>query len=133
MGPARVWAHQCNRVPVSVFTLLVDDATCGKSKSINFYLGELLRCSNSQDWFSGEGSLELVEGLLLEGASDKRNIFFGKIMKGMADLGEVFDETSIEVSKATEALYFFEAFRNRPIYHGFNLDWVHRDFAMTDN
>jgi hypothetical protein len=120
-------------VPVSVFTLLIDDTTCGKSRSINFYLGELLMCSNSQDWFSGEGSLELVEGLLLGGASNKWNIFLGKIVKGTADLGEVFDETSIEVSKANEALYFFKAFRNRPIYHSFNLDWVHRDFAMTDN
>jgi hypothetical protein len=120
-------------VPVSVFTLLVDDTICGKPKSINFYPSELLRCPNSQDWFGGEGSLELVKSLLLRGAPDKWNIFLGKIMKEMADLGEVFNEVSVEVSKANEALYFFEAFRNRPINNSFNLDWVHRNFAITNN
>jgi hypothetical protein len=68
----------------------------------------------------------------LGGALDKWNIFLGKIVKRTANLGEVFDEASIEVSKANEALYFFKAFRNGPINNSFNLDWVHRDFAMTD-
>jgi hypothetical protein len=120
-------------VPVGVFTLLVDDTICGKSESIYFYLGELLGCPNSQDWFSGEGSLELIKSLLLRGAPDKRNVFLEKIVERIANLREVFNEASIEVSKANEALYFFEAFRNRPINDGFNLDWVYRDFAITDN
>jgi hypothetical protein len=109
-------------VPVGVFTLLIDDATCGKSGSIYFYPGELLRCLNSQDWFSSEGSLELIEGLLLEGAPDKRNVFLGKIVKEMANLGEVLDEVSVEVSKANEASYFFKTFGNGPINDGFNLN-----------
>jgi hypothetical protein len=71
--------------------------------------------------------------LLLRRAPNKWNVFLEKIVKGAADLGEVFDEVSIEVSKANEALYFFEAFGNRPVNDGFNLDWVHRDFAVTDN
>jgi hypothetical protein len=120
-------------VPVGVFTLLVDNTACGKSRSIDFYLSKLLRCPNSQDWFGGEGSLELVEGLLLRGASNKQNVFLGKIVKKTANLREVLDEASIEVSKANEALYFLEAFENRPINNSFNLDWIHRDFAMTDN
>jgi hypothetical protein len=69
----------------------------------------------------------------LGGAPDKWNVFLGKIVVGTANFREVFDETSVEVSKADEALYFFEAFRNGPINGSFNLDWVHRDFAMTDN
>jgi hypothetical protein len=60
--------------------------------------------------------------LLLRRAPDKRDVFLGKIVEGMADLEEVFDEASIEVSKANEALYFFEAFRNGPIDDSFNLD-----------
>jgi hypothetical protein len=120
-------------VPVGVFTLLVNNTTCGKPGSFDFYPGKSLRCPNSQDWFGSEGSLELIKGLLLRGAPDKWNIFLGKIMKRTANLGEVFDEASVEVSKANEALYFFEAFRNRPINNGFNLDWIHRNFAMTDN
>jgi hypothetical protein len=71
--------------------------------------------------------------LLLEGAPDKQNISLGKIVKEMANPGEVFNEVLIEISKANKASYFFEAFGNRPINDGFNLDWVHRDFAMTDN
>jgi hypothetical protein len=51
-------------------------------------------------------------------APDKRNVFLGKIVKRTAYLGEVFDEASVEVSKANEASYFFEAFRNRPINDG---------------
>jgi hypothetical protein len=43
----------------------------------------------------------------LGGAPDKLNVFLGKIVKGTANLGEVFDEASIKVSKANEALYFF--------------------------
>jgi hypothetical protein len=54
-------------------------------------------------------------------------------MEETANLGKVLDEASIEVSKANEASYFFEAFGNRPIYDGFNLDWIHRNFAITDN
>jgi hypothetical protein len=120
-------------VPVSVFTLLVNDATCGKSGGINFNPGESLRCPNGQDWFGGEGGLELIKSLLLGGALDKRNVFFGKIMERTADFGEVFNEVSIEVSKADEALYFFKVFRDGPIDNGFNFDWVHRDSAMTNN
>jgi hypothetical protein len=51
----------------------------------------------------------------------------------MAYFGEVFDEMSIEVGKPNDTSYFFEVFGNRPINNGFNLDWVHRDFAMTNN
>jgi hypothetical protein len=40
LGPIR------NRVPVGVFTLLVNDATCGESGSIDFYPGESFRCPN---------------------------------------------------------------------------------------
>jgi hypothetical protein len=120
-------------VPVSVFTLLVDDATCGESRGIDFNLSESLGCPNGQDWFSGEGSLKLIKGLLLRGAPDKRNVFLEKIVEGMANLREVFDEMSVEVSKADKALYFFEAFRDGPVNDSFNLNWVHRDFAMTDD
>jgi hypothetical protein len=35
-----------NRVPVSVFTLLVDDATCSESGGIDFNSSESLRCPN---------------------------------------------------------------------------------------
>jgi hypothetical protein len=66
-------------------------------------------------------------------APDKWNIFLRKIVKRAADFREVFDEASIEVSKANEALHFFEAFEDIPIDNGFNLDWVHGDFTMTDN
>jgi hypothetical protein len=120
-------------VPVSVFALLVDDTTYGKSGGINFNPGESFRCPNGQDWFSSEGGLELIKSLLLGGAPDKRNIFLGKIMEEMTDFGEVFNEASIEVGKANEASYFFKAFRDGPIDNGFNLDWVHRDSAMTNN
>jgi hypothetical protein len=105
-------------MPVDVFALLIDDATCGKSGSIYFYLSESLRCSNGQDWFSSKGSLKLVEGLLLGGTPDKLNVFPGKTVERVTDLGEVFDEASIEVGKANEALYFFEAFRDGPINNG---------------
>jgi hypothetical protein len=54
-------------------------------------------------------------------------------MKQVPDLGEVFNEVLIEVSKTNEALYFFEAFGNRPVDNSFDLDWVHRDSAMTNN
>jgi outer membrane receptor for monomeric catechols len=89
-------------VPVSVFTLLVNDTTCGKSGGINFNPGELLRCPNGQDWFGGEGGLELIKSLLLRGAPNKQNIFLGKIVEGTADFGEVFNEALIEVGKANE-------------------------------
>jgi hypothetical protein len=69
----------------------------------------------------------------LEEAPDKRNIFLRKIVKKTANLGEVFDEASIEVSKANKTLYFFKAFGNRPINNGFNFDRVHRDLIMTDD
>jgi hypothetical protein len=120
-------------VPVSVFIFLIDDATCGESGSIDFYPGESLRCPNSQDWFSGKGSLELIKSLLLGGALDKQNIFLGKIMKRLANLGEVFNEALIEVGKANKALHFFKAFRDGPINDSFNLNWVHRDFPMADD
>jgi hypothetical protein len=120
-------------VPVGVFTLLVDDATCGESRGIDFNSSKSLRCSNGQDWFGGEGSLELIKSLLLGGAPDKRNVFLGKIMKGTTNLGEVFDEASVEVGKADKASHFFEVFGDGPINDGFNFDWVHRDFAMTDD
>jgi hypothetical protein len=69
----------------------------------------------------------------LRGTQDKWNIFLEKIVKKMTNLGEVFNKALVEVSKANKASYFFEAFGNRPINNGFNFDWVHRDFAMTDN
>jgi outer membrane receptor for monomeric catechols len=120
-------------VPVRVFTLLVNDATCGKSRGVNFYLGESLRCPNGQDWFDGEGGLELIKSLLLRGAPDKRDVFLQKVVERTADFGEVFNEALIEIGKANEASYFFKAFRDGPIDNGFNLDWVHRDSAMNDN
>jgi hypothetical protein len=43
-------------------------------------------------------------------------------MKRTTNLGEVFDEVLVEVSKADEASYFFKAFRNRPVNNSFNLD-----------
>jgi hypothetical protein len=61
----------------------------------------------------------------LGGALDKWNIFLEKIVEKMANLEEVFNEASIEVSKADEALYFFEAFRNGPINNSFNFNWIH--------
>jgi hypothetical protein len=64
----------------------------------------------------------LIESLLLGRAPDKWNIFLRKIIEGAADLGEIFDEASIEVGKANEALYFFEAFGDGPINDSFNLD-----------
>jgi hypothetical protein len=106
-------------VPVDIFTLLVDYITCGESRSIYFYLGESLRCPDDQEWFNCKGSLELIESLLLERTPDKQNIFFGKIVEGVADLREVFNEVLIEISKVNEALYFFEAFGDGPIYDGF--------------
>jgi hypothetical protein len=109
-------------VPVSIFTLLVDDATHGKSRGIDFYLGELLRCPNCQNWFSGEDSLKLIKSLLLEGAPDKQNIFLRKIVKRSANLGEVFNKVSVKVGKADKASYFFEAFEDGPINDSFNLD-----------
>jgi hypothetical protein len=66
-------------------------------------------------------------------APDKRNVFLGKIVERLANLGEVFDEALVEVSKADKASYFFEVFGDRPIHDGFDFDWVHRDFAMTDD
>jgi hypothetical protein len=54
-------------------------------------------------------------------------------MEKTANLGEVFNKASVEISKANKASYFFEAFGNRPINDSFNLDWVHRDFTITDN
>jgi hypothetical protein len=96
-------------------------------------LNELLRCPNSQDWFGGEGSLELVKSLLSERALDKQNVLLEKIVKWVADLGEVLDEALIEVGEANEALYFLEIFRDGPIDDSFNLDWVYKDSAMTDN
>jgi hypothetical protein len=117
-------------VSVGVFTLLVDDATCGESRSIDFYPSELLRCPNSQDWFGGEGSLELVKSLLLEGVPDKQNVSLRKIVEKATNLGEVLDKASIEVGKANKALYFFEAFGNGPINNSFNFDRVHRDFTI---
>jgi hypothetical protein len=66
-------------------------------------------------------------------APDKWNVLLRKIVKRMANLREVFDEALVEVGKADETLYFFEAFEDRPINNSFNLDWIHRDFVMTDN
>jgi hypothetical protein len=120
-------------VPVGVFTLLIDNATCSKSESIYFYLGESFRCPNSQDWFGGEGSLELAGSLLLGRAPDKWNIFLGKIVERLANLEEVFNKASVKVGKANQALHFFKAFRDGPINNSFNFDQVNRDFAMTDN
>jgi hypothetical protein len=40
----------------------------------------------------------------------------------MANFEEVLNEALVEVSKANEALYFFEAFGNGPINDGFNFD-----------
>jgi hypothetical protein len=39
----------CNEMLVSVFTLLVDNTICGKSKSINFYLNKSFKCPNGYD------------------------------------------------------------------------------------
>jgi hypothetical protein len=58
----------------------------------------------------------------LERTPDKWSVFFEKIIERAADLGEVFNEVSIEVGKTDEALYFFEVLRNRPINNSFNLD-----------
>jgi hypothetical protein len=69
----------------------------------------------------------------LGGTPDKQNIFLEKIVEWTANLKEVFNEALVEVSKTNKASKFFKAFRDRPIYDGFNLHWVHRDFAMTDN
>jgi hypothetical protein len=69
----------------------------------------------------------------LERAPDKQNVFLRKIMKRMADLGEVFNEVSIEVCKANETLHIFKAFGNGPINDGFDFNWIYRDLAMTDN
>jgi hypothetical protein len=55
-------------------------------------------------------------------APNKQNIFLGKIIERTANLGEVFNEALIEVSKADEALYFFQAFENGPINNSFNLN-----------
>jgi hypothetical protein len=55
----------------------------------------------------------------LGGAPDKWNVFLEKIVERTADFGEVFNEVSIEIGKADEALYFFKAFRDGPIDNGF--------------
>jgi hypothetical protein len=59
---------------------------------------------------------------LLEGALDKQNIFFRKIVEETADLEEVLNKALITVSKANKASYFFEVFRDGPIDNSFNLD-----------
>jgi hypothetical protein len=69
----------------------------------------------------------------LEGAPDKQNIFLGKIIERMTDLEEVLNKALVEISKADEALHFFKAFWNGPIYDSFNFNWIHRNFTMTNN
>jgi hypothetical protein len=66
--------------------------------------------------------IKLQRGLsiTLRGAANMLSLI--SMIKRVANLGEVFDEVLIEVSKANEALYFFEAFGNRPVNDGFNLD-----------
>lgn len=81
----------------------------------------------------GEGGLGLIEGGLLFGAPYEGHIFLWEIVKQLADLGEVFDEASVEIGKPNETSDFFEGLGCSPIHNGLYLDWVHRNFAGADD
>jgi hypothetical protein len=118
---------------VQVVALLQDHSTSSISGGINFDSGRTGWASDSQNGFGSEGSFERLESGLLCRAPYKEHIILGEVMKRPADLGEIFDEASVEIGKPNETPDFFEFCRWGPIADGFHFDWVHGNFAGTDD
>jgi hypothetical protein len=88
---------------------------------------------DSQNEFGSEGGFERIESGLLSGAPYKRHILLSEVVKQPAYLGEVFDKASVEVDKPDETSDFFEFCGWGPIFDGLYIDWVHENFAGTDD
>jgi hypothetical protein len=69
----------------------------------------------------------------LSGTPYKGHIFLDEVMKWTAYLGEILDEALVEIGESNETSDFFEFCGWGPNLNGFHLDWVHGNFAGTDD
>ena len=56
--------------------------------------------------------------------------FFGELVKGFSNIGEVWDEPSVEVDKADKGLNFGYVLWGWPLFNTCNFDWVHLDVTL---
>jgi hypothetical protein len=63
----------------------------------------------------------------------KRHILLSEVVKWLAYLREIFNETSIEIGKPNEASDFFKLHGWCSILDGFHFDRVHENFAGADD
>jgi hypothetical protein len=55
------------------------------------------------------------------------------VIKGLSDVREVLNESSVKVYKADKFLYFLLRLQHRPLSHSGHLDWVHFYLAVQNH
>ena len=95
-------------MPELILTVLRDNSSSGESRCIHLDASLAIGGPDCQNGFRCKGSLQSVEGLLLFVAPDEGDIFLGEVVQRTTDLGEVLDETAVEVGKPDEALKISE-------------------------
>ena len=122
-----------NRVPKTIFVLLREDATCGKSGGVAFNTCGEFRVVDFEYWFLTELFLYRVESLLLFLRPMPGNILLSEVMERTCHSGKVLYEPLIEVGKAYERSYFLECCWCRPIFYCSNLARVHLHFSWAND
>ena len=80
-----------------------------------------------------DGSFESIEGGLLGGGPFEWSVGLSEIEKRMSEVREVLDETTVEVGKTKEGLYFLSIPGYRPFCYTCNLHWVHLHLSLRDD
>jgi hypothetical protein len=62
-----------------------------------------------------------------------RDVFLGQIVKGAGDLGEILDESAVEVGKPKETTDVLEVLGSWPVMNGFDLAGIHCYLSLPDD
>ena len=79
----------------------------------------------AEDGGKCECGFEGLKGVLLGFAPFELLIFLGEEGKGLDNVGEVFDESTVIISKPHESLYIAVFLGHRPFHNSVNLFEVH--------
>jgi hypothetical protein len=93
----------------------------------------MVQAPDGQNRFGDKGGFERFKSSLLGEAPYKGHILLGEVVKWPAYLGEIFNETLVEIGKPNKASDFFELCGWCSIFDSFHFNQVHGNFAGADD
>src|SRR5262249_26970047 len=122
------------RMPLSVFVRKLGEyRTSREVRAVGFDSVWLEIVWRGEYRGGSDGSLETVEGFLLEGTPLEHGRRAGSIEQRSSDLGEVLDEPSIEVGETEESLYVRLTVGDGPLSNASGFNGIHRDSVVRDD